>query len=136
MQKQSTRDGKLAGRTLLLGDLGSGKSTLASLFVVRTLEENSGLLSCLIPAKGLNAEGQWTVRSLLRAASNYFSEQIAPRDLALDFESVLQHQTEAVLVIDGLDEIPVRQAAELLNCLGALADHWPNIQIVCNRTSR
>ncbi len=117
-------------RTLLLGDLGSGKSTLAGLFVVRTLEENAGLLACLIPAKELKAEGQWTVRSLLRAASNYFNEQIAPRDPELDFEEVLQQQIETVLVVDGLDEIPVRQTAELLNCLGALADHWSNIQII------
>ena len=117
-------------RTLLLGDLGSGKSTLAGLFVVRTLEEHSGLLSCLIPAKGLKAEGQWTVRSSLHAVSDYFNEQIAPTDPDIDFEVILRQQIEVVFVVDGLDEIPVRQTAELLNCLGTLADHWSNIQII------
>ena len=117
-------------RTLLLGDLGSGKSTLAGMFVSQTLRKNEQSLACIVPAKHLKPRQPLTVKELLRSVSEYFSEQISPTTPVIDLEILLNRRVEVSLVIDGLDEIPISQAAELLRQLGTLVEHWPNIQVM------
>ena len=98
--------------------------------MIQTLGENEQSLACIVPAKHLKPRQPLTVKELLRSVSEYFSEQISPSSPAIDVEILLNRRIEVSLVIDGLDEIPVSQAAELLRQVGTLVEHWPNIQVM------
>lgn len=117
-------------RTLLLGDLGAGKSTLAGYFVIETMKANDRLVSCLIPARALRLPRPFTMKALLQKASEYFNGQIAPALDPIDLESLLKEGIEFTIVVDGLDEVTMEEAASILNQLGALVDHWPCVQVL------
>jgi hypothetical protein len=121
---------KQSRRILLLGDLGTGKSTLAGLLVEQVLQEMENALAYIVPAKSLKFELPLTVRSLLQAVSDFFNDQISPTISPIDQESFLKKRVEVVIIIDGLDEVPIPQATELLSQLGGLTDHWPNIRVL------
>lgn len=121
---------KQARRSLILGDLGSGKSTLAATQVIQILRENQKALAFIIPASGLEINPHLKIKDLLRALSEYFSEQISPATEAIDIESLLKESVEVTIVVDGLDEISHPQAAILLSRLGEAVDHWATVQVI------
>jgi hypothetical protein len=121
---------KQSRRSLILGDLGSGKSTLAATQVIQILRENDKALAFIVPATGLELKHYVTVKDLLRALSNYFSEQISPAAEGIDIESLLRERVEITIFLDGLDEISRAQAAILLSRLGEAVDHWATVQVV------
>lgn len=117
-------------RTLLLGDLGTGKSTLTGCLVTETMKTNDHLLAFIIPAKTLCHPQTITLKVLLEAVSQYFSDQIAPALASVDIESFLKQGIEICLVVDGLDEVSKDDASFILNQLAALVDHWSCIQVL------
>lgn len=117
-------------RILLLGDLGTGKSTLVGKLVEQVLQEMENVLAYIVPAKSLKFELPLTLRSLLQAVSDFFTNQISPNTPPINLELFLEKRIEFVIIIDGLDEVSIPQAAELLSHLGGLTDHWPNIRVL------
>jgi hypothetical protein len=121
---------KQSRRSLILGDLGAGKSTLAATQVVQILQENDKVLAFIVPATGFEIKQSLKVRDLLRALSEYFSEQISPTTEAIDIESLLRESVEITIVVDGLDEISRSQAAILLSRLGEAVEHWATVRVI------
>jgi hypothetical protein len=106
---------KLARNTLVLGDLGSGKSTLSGMFAGEVQERNQDSLALAVVAKDLVWDGPSTPRGLLGAVSRYVRDRVALGDSSWGLEQVLDQGVELTLVLDGLDEVPLRRAGELLN---------------------
>ncbi len=117
-------------RILLLGDLGTGKSTLAGMFVEQSLRQNQENLAFLFPAKSLVVSAFITLNGLLTSLSNYINDEIATFEPDIVLANLIQAQAEVILVIDGLDELPLQQAAKLLKILGTLPTYAANVRVI------
>lgn len=116
-------------RTLLLGDLGTGKSVLGANLVIETLERSETGIAAIIPVKGLNLVGQFSIHDLLEAVDEYLSKQAAPT-LKVKLKDLLNSHVEVLLILDGLDELDRKLATRLLSRAATLPEHWPTIQII------
>jgi hypothetical protein len=116
--------------TLLLGDMGTGKSTSLGLSIERVCQENEQCLAFIIPARALRLKTSYTLKRLLRAASKYFNEHISPTPTPIDIESLLNSGIDVFIGVDGLDEIPKKEASDLIHQFGAIVMNWSNIQVL------
>ena len=116
--------------TLLLGDMGTGKSTSLGLCVERMCQENNQCLAFIIPARSLRLKTSYTLKRLLRAASKYFNEQVSLTTKPIDIESLLNSGTDVFIGVDGLDEIPKKEASDLIHQFGAIVMNWSNVHIL------
>ena len=116
-------------RTLLLGDLGTGKSTLAAKLVVETVDRSETAVAAFIPVKSLRLEGHFTQQELLQGINDYVNQQVVPSVREFDLNSLLEQQTEVLLVLDGLDELALDVASRLMRQAATLPENWPTIQV-------
>ena len=117
-------------RTLLLGDLGTGKSSLGASLVVETIDRSETAIASIIPVKSLKLTAQFTIYDLIQAVDEYLSNQAAPAIPEVKLKSLLESNTEILLVLDGLDELDRSLAGRLLRQAAILPEHWPTIQVV------
>lgn len=117
-------------RTFLLGDLGSGKSTLALQFVVECLDRNDQGVAYFIPVKELRLPQRFRIDELLQAIDEYIRGQVCPTGTDCELRRMLDSRTEIAIAFDGLDELSQSMASWFVRQAAALADHWPNIQIL------
>ena len=103
---------------------------LAAQLVIDTIDRSKTAVAILIPAKGLQLQGQFTQRELLNAIDKYVSAETIPSKQNFVLNSVLDQQVEVLIVIDGLDELARDLAARVLRQAAALPEHWPTIQIL------
>ncbi len=116
-------------RILLLGDLGTGKSTMVGLFIKET-STNPTALSLLVPANSLKLPSRATIQDVLNGFSRYFNDHISVRTPAIEMKDILDIPNPVYIVIDGLDEIPNRQASQLLNLVSETANHYSNLWFI------
>ena len=123
-------------RNLLLGDLGSGKSTLAATFAIESQERNQTAIALLVPAKmllpGTHAENlRWpNVKEFISSLSSFVNDQILPTTSGFDLLDLLNSGLEAAILIDGLDEVSLPVAREIVERLGQVVDHWSTVQVL------
>lgn len=122
-------------RSLLLGDLGSGKSTLAATFVIETQERNPNAIALLVPAKllpGIRSESpRWlSVKEFISSLSSFVSNQVFPKVSDFDLQVLLNSDSEVAILIDGLDEVSLSTAREIIEHLGDVVDNWSKVQVL------
>jgi hypothetical protein len=123
-------------RNLLLGDLGSGKSTLAATFAIESQERNQNAIALLVPAKmllpSMHAENlRWpNVKEFISSLSSFVNDQILPTTSGFDLLDLLNSGLEAAILIDGLDEVSLPVAREIVERLGQVVDHWSTVQVL------
>ena len=123
-------------RSLLLGDLGSGKSTLAATFAIESQDRNQNAIALLVPAKmlvpGTHAESlRWpSVKEFISSVSTFVNDQILPTASGFDLQALLSAGLEAAILIDGLDEVSLSVAREIVERLGQVVDHWSTVQVL------
>lgn len=115
---------------LLLGDLGTGKTTLVCMLAEYLMKLSEQILVCVVPALALSHQNNLTVYQLLQLSSFYFNSQISPNTAKVDFEDLLNRKVELCLIVDGLDEAPILDAARILNTLRDIPEHWANVQVI------
>ena len=127
---------RVTKRCLLLGDLGSGKSTLAATFAIESQEGNQNAIALLIPAKmlvpGTHAEHlRWpSVKEFITSLSSFVNDQILPTASGFDLSALLTSGLEVAILIDGLDEVSLEVAKEIVERLGQVVDHWSTVQVL------
>ncbi|HZQ23313.1 MAG TPA: metallophosphoesterase [Terriglobales bacterium] len=123
-------------RSLLLGDLGSGKSTLAATFAIESQERNQNAIALLVPAKmllpGTHAETlRWpSVKEFISSLTSFVNDQIFPTASGFDLQDLLNWGREVAILIDGLDEVSLSVAREIVERLGQVVDHWSTVQVL------
>lgn len=123
-------------RSLLLGDLGSGKSTLAATFAIESQGRNQNAISLLVPAKmllpGIHAGSlRWpSVKEFISSLSSFVNDQIFPTASGFDLQTLLNSGLEVAILIDGLDEVSLSVAREIVERLGQVVDHWSTVQVL------
>lgn len=117
--------------SLLLGELGSGKSTLAAELVLTTLAQSQQTLALLVPAKELLLTKPLSPTSVLQAIAHFVRAYV---DLTSDEAEVADvlRTAEALVVVDGLDEIAPEVAAPLLRHLAHLATSYATLQVLAS----
>jgi len=65
----------------------------------------------------------------LQSINDYVATQAVPNVQFIELDSLLEHQIEVLLVLDGLDELAPEAAARVLREAGTLPEHWPTIQV-------
>jgi predicted MPP superfamily phosphohydrolase len=124
-------------RSLLLGDLGSGKSTLAATFAIESQDRNQNAIALLVPAKmllpGTHAESlRWpSVTEFISSVSAFVNDQILPTASGFNLQALLSAGLEAAILIDGLDEVSLSVAREIVERLGQqVVDHWSTVHVL------
>jgi predicted MPP superfamily phosphohydrolase len=123
-------------RTLLLGDLGSGKSTLAATFAIESQGRNQNAISLLAPAKmllpGIHAGSlRWpSVKEFISSLSSFVNDQVFPTASGFDLQALVDSGLEVAILIDGLDEVSLSVAKEIVERLGQIVDHWSKVQVL------
>ena len=123
-------------RSLLLGDLGSGKSTLAGTFAIESQGRNQNAISLLVPAKmllpGIHAGNlRWpSVKEFISSLSSFVNDQVFPTASGFDLRALLNSGLEVAILIDGLDEVSLSVAREIVERLGQVVDHWSTVQVL------
>jgi len=123
-------------RSLLLGDLGSGKSTLAATFAIETQKRNQNAIALLVPAKmllpGTHAERlRWpSVKEFMSSLSSFVNDHVFPTASGFDLQALLSSGLEVAILIDGLDEVQLSVAREIVERLGQVVDHWSTVQVL------
>jgi hypothetical protein len=123
-------------RSLLLGDLGSGKSTMAATFAIESQERNQNAIALLVPAKmlppGIHAENlRWpSVKEFISSISSFVNDQVFPAASDFDLQALLNSGLEVAILIDGLDEVSLSVAREIVERLGQVVDHWSTVQVL------
>lgn len=119
-------------RILLMGDLGTGKSTMVGLFVNEITTTNPKALALMVPASAnvLKVPTRATIQDVLNGVSAYLNNHISIRTPPIEFRNLLDTEIPIYVIIDGLDEIPSRQAASLLSLLYETTSHYPNLWVV------
>jgi hypothetical protein len=123
-------------RSLLLGDLGSGKSTLAATFAIESQDRNRNAIAVLVPAKmllpGGHAENlRWpSVKEFISSVSSFVNDQVFPTASTFDLQALLNAGLEIAILIDGLDEVSLSVAREIVERLGQVVDHWSTAQVL------
>lgn len=123
-------------RTLLLGDLGSGKSTLAATFAIESQGRNQNAISLLVPAKmllpGIHAGSlRWpSVKEFISSLSSFVNDQVFPTASGFDLQALLNSGLEVAILIDGIDEVSLSVAREIVERLGQVVDHWSTVQVL------
>ena len=115
-------------RSLLLGDLGSGKSTLAATFAIESQDRNRNAIAVLVPAKmllpGGHAENlRWpSVKEFISSVSSFVNDQVFPTASTFDLQALLNAGLEIAILIDGLDEVSLSVAREIVERLGQVVE--------------
>jgi UDP-2,3-diacylglucosamine pyrophosphatase LpxH len=103
------REGQPAARVVVLGDPGSGKSTLARFLALRAVEQRTGLVPLLLTVRDWVREGatEGLLVMAARQAATVLSVAATEAQLA-----ELCATGQALLVVDGLDEVSGTDARE------------------------
>jgi Calcineurin-like phosphoesterase len=122
-------------RSLLLGDLGSGKSTLAATFAIESQDRNQNAIALLVPAKllpGIRSESPcWlSVKEFISSLSSFVNNQVFPKGSVFDLQVLLNSDSEVAILIDGLDEVSLSAAREIIEHLGDVVDNWSKVQVL------
>ena len=123
-------------RSLLLGDLGSGKSTLAATFAIESQGRNQNAIALLVPAKmllpGIHAGSlRWpSVKEFISSLSSFVNDQVFPTASGFDLQALLNSGLEVAILIDGLDEVSLSVAREIVERLGQIVDDWSTVQVL------
>jgi len=121
-----------AARVVILGDPGSGKSTLARFIALRAVEERTGLVPLLLTVRDWVREGasEGLLAMAARQAATVLSVPATEAQLA-----ELCATGQALLIVDGLDEVSGSEAREGLRARiqGVSASH-PELPVIA--TSR
>lgn len=116
--------------SLLLGELGSGKSTLAASLVLTTMERAKKAVAFIIPAKDLASISPSSPASILSAIDQFISEHVSLSKENPPIAKLLQENIEVLFVLDGLDEVEKKLAAQFLRYLALLAKVNSTLQVV------
>jgi hypothetical protein len=119
-----------ARRILLFGDLGAGKSTLASNLAIETIDRSESMLALFIPTRFLDLSDKFTLKDLLDKIDFIIQSEVVPSGNVPKIINILEQQTEVVLIVDGLDELPHNLLAQLLRQLSRFPNEWPTIQVI------
>lgn len=112
----------------LFGELGSGKSIMVSTFAIEICNK---LLTILIPARYFFKKDIDTAAKLIAGISDYVNEDIIfEGDFNLSI--LLRNKQEVVIIIDGLDELDISTANQLLLSSEKMAHLYPTILLLAS----
>lgn len=123
---------RYSNRVILSGDLGSGKSTLVAL-LAESINRRERRPAIIVPASRLNpssnGSGPVTLDQIVECVRQRLFQEFTHAALkATLLDGVL-------VVVDGLDEVPMRVARRIVEGLDALPTSYPRIQVLVTSRS-
>lgn len=114
--------------TFLFGEMGSGKSTMAAEFLWRENQTTDGI-HMLIPANLIKGNISEQTSSLLQLLASFLTDQLLIR---CDQEQIyaLLKQRVVTISFDGLDELALSEARNLVVHLTKLSESFSNLTII------
>lgn len=114
----------------LLGDLGSGKSTMAAEYIKNILETEPEIVPIFIPTVYLTNSSFSNLAEFKNAINNFINSDLQIEDETFDIKNLIKSRKETVIVIDGLDELEMRQTKLIINHLKNLKAENEKIRVI------
>lgn len=114
----------------LFGELGSGKSTIVMQYLLSIIEKNNGEVPIFIPSSYLQNKELSTLENIINEINGFVNNELPLTDKFFDLNIVLKTEKEVLLIIDGLDELPIVQAKTLLSNIKRLKESNSKIRVI------
>ncbi|OOQ59839.1 hypothetical protein [Mucilaginibacter pedocola] len=113
----------------LFGEIGSGKSSLISQFVIHQIQDKERV--CIfIPVSYLKGRITLDFNPFLLEIERYVNNNILPSIKNFNIQVLLRSQQQATLVIDGLDELGLKDAKQLIGHLHMISSNYKHITVI------
>lgn len=114
----------------LLGELGSGKSTMAANYMDNIIDSEPEIVPIFIPTIYLSNEDVSTLGNLKLAINKFIKDDLQVEDESFDINNLIKSRKETIIIVDGLDELELRQTKLVINNLKNLKSENANLKII------
>ncbi|KUJ59224.1 hypothetical protein AR687_24205 [Flavobacteriaceae bacterium CRH] len=114
----------------LFGDLGSGKSSIVAQYLLEVIGQESGIVPLFIPSSYLHQRNLSALENVKSAINDFVNNELQLVNKSFDLDTVFKTGKEIVLVIDGLDELEIRVARQLIVHLKSLKSASEFLRII------
>ena len=71
-----------------------------------------------------------SVKEFISSLSSFVNDQVFPTASGFDLQALVDSGLEVAILIDGLDEVSLSVAKEIVERLGQIVDHWSKVQVL------
>lgn len=114
----------------LLGDLGSGKSTMAAEYLSNIISSEPDIVPIFIPTTYLSTSNFSTLTDFKSSINKFVNNDLQVNDQVFDINNLLRARKETFIIIDGLDELELRQSKLLINNLKSLKAENEKVKVI------
>ncbi|TXI87942.1 MAG: NACHT domain-containing protein [Chryseobacterium sp.] len=114
----------------LFGELGSGKSTIVANYLLSIMEADPNIVPLFLPSAYLQDKEFNDTESLVAVIKRYINNELPLDDKFFDFDILIKINKETVLIIDGIDELPINRARLLIAMLKKLKESSSHLRII------
>lgn len=104
----------------LFGELGSGKSSIVAQYLLDQIGLQPEIVPVFVPSAYLHQKKITTLAELKAAVNSFVNEELQVEDHVFDLDILFKTKKEAVLVIDGIDELDLKMARQVITHLKTL----------------
>lgn len=114
----------------LFGELGGGKSTIVASYMISLIESSPEIVPLFIPSSYLQDKECKDLESFSSLITRYVNNELPLKDKFFDFDTLYKTGKETVLIIDGIDELPLSRAQTLITLLKRLKDSTSHLRVI------
>lgn len=114
----------------LFGELGSGKSTIVANYLLSIIDENPEIVPLFLPSSYLQDKEFNSIENLIGVINRYVNNEILIVEGNFDFTFLFKTNKEAILIVDGIDELPISRSQALINTLKTLKSTSSHLRII------
>lgn len=114
----------------LFGELGGGKSTIVANYLISVIDTSPDTVPLFIPSSYLQDKECKDLESLSRLISNYVNNELPLKEKFFDFDTLYKTGKEAILIIDGIDELSIPRAQMLITLLKRLKESSSHLRVI------
>jgi len=114
----------------LFGELGSGKSTIVANHMLSVIEKDPDIVPLFIPSSYLQGKDFKDIESLSQLFSRYVNLELTLVEKFFDFGLLFKTGKEVLLIVDGVDELPLEKSQALVRMLKTLKENFSQLRVI------
>ena len=114
----------------LFGELGSGKSTIVANYMLEILSNQPEIIPVFLSSGYLQDKAISSLEEIIAVVNQFVNNELPLTDKIFDLNVIFKTNKEVIVVFDGLDELPIRKARQLVTNLKRLQQNNKRLKII------
>lgn|GEM_PF-3582726 len=114
----------------LFGELGSGKSTIVANYMLEILSNQPEIIPVFLSSGYLQDKALSSLEEIIAVVNQFVNNELPLTDKIFDLNVIFKTNKEVIVVFDGLDELPIRKARQLVTNLKRLQQNNKRLKII------